>query len=79
MAKKEQTPKFEEMLTELEAIISKMEHGGLTLEETMTLYEKGIELEKKLGQRLEESKQRMMLLMHHDGVSIEIPTAENEL
>lgn len=79
MAEKERELKFEEMLVELESIITKMERGGLTLEEAMTLYEKGTELEKKLGKRLEKSKQRMTLLMNQNGVTVETPVTEDEL
>lgn len=71
-------PPFEEMLAELEAIVAQMEAGGLPLEKTMALYEKGAELEKKLGRQLESSQQRVTMLLSKDGQMQEVPFAEGE-
>lgn len=71
-------PPFEEMLAELEAIVAQMEAGGLPLEKTMALYEKGVELEKKLGRQLESSQQRVTMLLSKDGQMQEVPFAEGE-
>ena len=58
---------FEEQLLALEAIVEKMEQGGISLEESMALYEKGALIEKKLKKMLEETKQRMTALQNREG------------
>ncbi len=65
--KAEKKPSFDEQLIALEAIVEKMERGGISLEESMGLYEQGTKLEKTLQKQLEESKQRMTVLVNRDG------------
>ncbi|MAP24237.1 MAG: exodeoxyribonuclease VII small subunit [Rickettsiales bacterium] len=48
-------PSFEQSLKQLEDIVSKMESGGLSLEESIQLYEKGIALKKLCQQDLENA------------------------
>ena len=48
-------PSFEQSLKQLEDIVSKMESGGLSLEESIQLYEKGIALKKLCQQDLESA------------------------
>ena len=40
---------FEAAMSELEAIVQKMEAGGLTLEESLEAYTRGVELSKLLS------------------------------
>lgn len=47
---------FEEALLELETIVSSLEKGELSLEESMTVYETGIKLTKSLNNRLKTAK-----------------------
>lgn len=75
MAKSTQEPRFEQMLLELEGIVSKMEQGGLALEETLALYEKGAALEKKLEKQLTDSKRRITLLTGQENT--EVPFEED--
>ena len=44
MAKKDKQIQFEEAFKRLEDIVTKMESGDLSLEESMTLFEEGIKL-----------------------------------
>lgn len=74
--KKEQS--FEVMLEELEKIVNEMESGGLSLEETLALYEKGAEIEKKLHQKLESNKQRLTVLLKNESQFNEVPLEEEE-
>ncbi len=53
---------FEKKLEALEALVKKMETGGLTLEETLTCYEQGVALEKELTAALDGAQKRMMEL-----------------
>lgn len=60
MAAKKQT--FEERLTALEALVKQMEMGGLTLEETLACYEKGVTLSKALESDITRAQQRLSQL-----------------
>lgn len=48
--------KFEELLKELEKIVSELESGNLTLDESVKKYQKGIELSNECKKMLEEAK-----------------------
>lgn len=49
--------KFEELLKELEKIVLDLEKGGLSLEESLKKYQRGIELSKLCKEKLEEAKE----------------------
>ena len=48
--------KFEEILKELEIIVKELESGTLSLDESITKYQKGIELSNQCKKMLEEAK-----------------------
>lgn len=50
---------LEEMLKELEAIADKLEQGGISLDESVKLYEQGVGLTKKCLAQLAESKSKI--------------------
>ena len=54
---------FEGILKRLEEIVAKMESGGLSLEESMTLYEEGIKHSEKLNVMLTEAREKVMKLV----------------
>jgi exodeoxyribonuclease VII small subunit len=53
---------FESALAELDAIVRKMEEGDLTLEKSMELYERGLQLSKFCHSTLESAERRIELL-----------------
>lgn len=53
----EQNKKFEELLTELEAIVKELESGSLSLEDSIEKYKKGMELSNLCKKLLEEAKE----------------------
>jgi len=61
-AKSEQTPTFEKALTELEAIVSRMEGGQLSLEQSLTAYKRGAELLKFCQAQLADAQQQVKVL-----------------
>lgn len=68
MAKKEQpkdvpTITFEEQLERLRNIVEKMEQGGLTLDESLKLFEEGIGLSGKLFEQLNRAESRVEELL----------------
>jgi exodeoxyribonuclease VII small subunit len=53
---------FEGALGELEGIVKKLEDGDLTLESSLALYERGVELSRYCHARLEEAERRIEIL-----------------
>lgn len=54
-----ETMTFEKAVTELEKVVAKLEKGNLSLEQSLTLYEKGTKLSAVCHQRLETAKLKL--------------------
>ena len=63
MAKKDKQIQFEEAFKRLDAIVTKLESGDLSLEESMTLFEEGITLTETCKTRLEAAEQKIHILL----------------
>ncbi len=63
MAKKDKQIQFEEAYKRLDDIVTKLESGDLSLEDSMTLFEEGIILTKTCKSRLEAAEQKIQLLL----------------
>jgi len=57
---------FEKKLSRLEEIVSKMETGELTLEESLKLFEEGVKLSRECNAQLAEAEQKVKLLIGFD-------------
>jgi exodeoxyribonuclease VII small subunit len=53
---------FEAALTELDAIVKKLEDGDLPLEQSLQLFERGVQLSRFCHARLEEAERRIEIL-----------------
>jgi exodeoxyribonuclease VII small subunit len=53
---------FEQSLDELEQLVEKMEHGELSLEESLAAYERGVGLYRRCQAALEQAELRVRLL-----------------
>lgn len=53
---------FEAALAELEAIVKRLEDGDQTLESSLALYERGVQLSRFCHARLEEAERRIEIL-----------------
>jgi len=53
---------FEAALAELEGIVKKLEEGEQTLESSLALYERGVQLSRFCHARLEEAERRIEVL-----------------
>ena len=53
---------FEAAIAELESIVKKLEDGDLALEQSLVLYERGIQLSRFCHARLEEAERRIDVL-----------------
>jgi len=57
---------FNKGLIELEEIVNKMESGDLELEESLKLFEQGVELTRQCQAALNEAEQRISVLSSDD-------------
>ena len=68
MASKQQPEfKFEEALEELERLVSSMEEGELSLEDSMAAFEKGIKLTRECQTALQKAEQKVQILLNESG------------
>lgn len=64
---------FESTLSELEKIVNRMESGDLTLNESLSQFEHGIELAKICHNTLNEAELRVEQLIEKNGLQQTIP------
>jgi exodeoxyribonuclease VII small subunit len=55
-------PTFEESLSQLEALVARLEAGELSLEEALRAFEEGVRLTRLCAARLEDAERRVHLL-----------------
>jgi exodeoxyribonuclease VII small subunit len=55
--------KFEEELEDLEAIVTRIDSGDLSLEESIGAFERGVALVRSLNQKLDEVEKKVEVLM----------------
>jgi exodeoxyribonuclease VII small subunit len=68
---------FEEALEELEQTVARLETGGLTLEEALTLFERGQVLAARCEKMLEEVQLRLETLQPGEAGFESVPMDEN--
>lgn len=56
------TQDFESALAELEGIVTKLEQGDLALEQSLALFERGVQLSRLCHTRLEDAERRIEIL-----------------
>ena len=54
---------FEKALADLENIVAKMEEGGLSLNESLALFEKGVKLARFLRGELDKAEKKIEILL----------------
>jgi exodeoxyribonuclease VII small subunit len=62
MATKRDTQTFEQLYQRLEETVEKLERGGLPLEQSIALFEEGMELAKHCQEILDKAEQRIVKL-----------------
>jgi exodeoxyribonuclease VII small subunit len=55
---------FEEQLTELEQVVEQLERGELSLEESVTLFERGVKLSDACKGQLADAESRIQVLVN---------------
>jgi len=67
-------PTFEEALSQLEALVARLEAGDLPLEEALRAFEEGVRLTRLCTARLEDAERRVHLLTRTpEGKEQEVP------
>ena len=67
MTKNQKIPDLETSLAEINSLIEKMEQGDLSLEQSLTHFERGITLIKHAQKILQTAEQKVQLLMKNNG------------
>ena len=60
---------FEAAIAELETIVKKLEEGDLALEQSLQLYERGVQLSRFCHAQLEQAEKRIEILNERGGLS----------
>jgi len=74
----ENSPNFEASLTELEAIVDRLEEGDLPLEEALAAFEAGVALTRSCAEQLEAAERRVEVLMRDGARWVTRPFDEAE-
>ena len=69
-AENAQPPAFETALGELEKLVEKMERGDVSLEESLRLFERGVELARHCQTALRDAENKIQVLMEKDGQQV---------
>ena len=67
MKAKPKLPDFEESLTELEALVAKLEQGDVPLEEALKTFERGVALTRQCQNALRTAQQKVEVLLARNG------------
>ena len=65
---------FEKALADLESIVEKLEKGGLSLNESLALFEKGVKLARFLREELEKAEKRIEILLKDEKGEVKVET-----
>jgi len=66
MCSQKEKKSYEEAMGELEAIVERLEKGELTLDESIDLFQKGMELSRYCGKKLDEVERRIRILIEDE-------------
>jgi exodeoxyribonuclease VII small subunit len=70
---KTSSPSFEARLDELERIVKELEKGDQPLEQSLTLFERGMRLSAECKRQLEEAESRVEMLMRRGAEVVPVP------
>jgi exodeoxyribonuclease VII small subunit len=69
---------FEAAIAELEGIVKKLEEGDLALEQSLALFERGVQLSRFCHTRLEEAERRIEILNERGELKAAPPTLSGD-
>lgn len=67
MPKKKSSTLFEDSLAELEALVTQLEQGDISLEESLKSFERGVILTRTCQKALQEAEQKVQILIEKNG------------
>lgn len=67
MARTRKAPDFEQSLTQLEAVVERMEQGDLPIEEALKAFEEGVKLTRECQEILDQTEQKVQVLVEQQG------------
>ena len=77
MENRKEPPSFEDALEELETIVERMEDGEPSLEESLKLFERGMDLTRGCQKALDEAEQRIQSLAESESSPVATGAAED--
>jgi exodeoxyribonuclease VII small subunit len=77
-AKTEPLPDFEQSLTELEALVARLEQGDVPLEEALKTFERGVALTRQCQTALRTAQQKVEVLLSRNGEEEIAPFVDDE-
>ncbi|HHX01466.1 MAG TPA: exodeoxyribonuclease VII small subunit [Firmicutes bacterium] len=69
---------FEEAIKALEEVVRKLEDGTVSLDESLQLFEKGVELARICRAKLDQFEEKIEVLLERNGESVTEPFAQKE-
>ena len=69
---------FEDRLTALETVVERLERGELTLEDSVRLFEEGVQLSNACKAELEKAEGRIQVLVETQGNRVQVVDFEEE-
>lgn len=67
MPRKKKSPELEQSLADLETLVTRMEQGDLSLEESLNAFEEGIKLTRECQTILDQAEQKVQILTEQNG------------
>ena len=78
MKSKSKIPDFEQSLSELEALVTKLEQGDVPLEDALRTFERGVALTRQCQTALRTAQQKVEVLLARNGTEEVVPFADDE-
>lgn len=69
---------FEKALAELEQIVAKLEKGGISLNESLALFEKGVKMSRFLRAELDKAERKVEILLKDEAGKLRAEEFEPE-
>ncbi|MBP1660263.1 MAG: exodeoxyribonuclease small subunit [Candidatus Aminicenantes bacterium] len=69
---------FEKALADLEQIVAKLEKGGISLNESLALFEKGVKMSRFLRGELDRAERKVEILLKDEKGSLKAKDFEEE-
>lgn len=71
MAAAKKTVDFESALEKLEELVEEMEHGELSLEESLKAFEQGVKLTRECQTALAQAEQKVQMLIEESAIDLD--------